>query len=81
MVTEKLYLSEDDMIDAMIGIVYKTPSLFEFIRQDTADPVVYSVSLGRMIRNKFNLWDQDNPYTDDALNSPDAVSDRVIRAV
>lgn len=79
--TEKLYLTEEDMIDAVVGLVYKTPGLVEFIVEDVYDPIRYHSSFGRTIRNKFNLWDEDNPYTDDGDNSPDQMSMRVIRAV
>ncbi len=41
------------------------------------DLIQFHHTTGRWIRNKYNLWDEANPYTDEN-NHPDDISQQII---
>jgi len=76
------YLTEEEMVRAIISTL--TDEDIGAIRSmEKKDMIQYHHGVGTFIRNKFRLWDEENPLTGKGgeISHPDEISMRVLNGV
>jgi hypothetical protein len=80
-----MYLSEQEIVEHMLLYVLSEDAKRAFRKiTNRVDLVTLHNSMGRWIRNRYNLWDGANPYVSIDLhhpNHPDSLSMRVIETI
>jgi hypothetical protein len=66
-----MFMSEQEIIDDMCLYVLTEDAKRSFRKiTDEKHLIQLHSTLGRWIRNRYLLWDEDNPYTDKNPSSP-----------
>lgn len=78
------YLEEDAIINDIIRKMSDEDQK-TWKEAKESELVLWHLTTGREIRNKYHLWEADNPFTDtviaDSDNHPDQVSARIMKKV
>ncbi|MGZ8924550.1 MAG: DUF6794 domain-containing protein [Nitrososphaeraceae archaeon] len=78
------FLSEDEIIEDFISTTPKI-ELDDLLAIDYTKLILYHNSIGREIRNKYQLWYKTNPYTDASDGNgdkhPDNLSFRLLQQI
>jgi hypothetical protein len=80
-----MFMSEHEIVDDMLLYVLTEEAKQSFRKiPDEKHLIRLHSTLGRWIRNKYLLWDENNPYVSNdpnAENHPDQLSMRVITTI
>ena len=80
-----MFMSEHEIVDHMFLYVLTEDAKQSFRKiQEESHLIRLHSTLGRWIRNRYLLWDENNPYVSQdpqSPNHPDQLSNRVITAI
>lgn len=81
-----VFLPEDDIVADYLNYIIQRPEFHSnWIDMVEDDLILLHSSIGRYIRNKYNLWDSSNPYTryktEQDPSHPDNMSFSIIQKI
>ena len=80
----RTFMSPDEIVKDMITNMTADAKAYVRKAPDVDSMIVFHHTVGRSIRNNFNLWAEDNPYTSNdpgAANHPDQLSQMILRRI